>query len=50
MWYPLVQAAKWLGVPPWELEDHEDGLFWQMAANASANAEAHAVEMKNKKR
>lgn len=41
-WYPLLAAARWLRVPPWELEAHPDGLYWQMAADAAAGAEAAA--------
>lgn len=49
-WYPLVQAARFLKIAPWELEEHEDGLFWQQVAIAAANAEYHAEAMKNKAR
>lgn len=45
-WYPLVSAARYMGVNPWELE-HQSTL-WIHRAHAAQNAEAHAQEMASK--
>jgi hypothetical protein len=42
-WYPLVRAAKYLGVPPWELADQP--MAWQMIALICEQAEAEAEEI-----
>lgn len=42
-WYPIVAAARYLGVSPWELENAS--LLWMHRAIAAQNAEAHAEEM-----
>lgn len=36
-WWVLIQAAKYLGVPPWDLEQQRP--FWLNAALASLSAE-----------
>lgn len=41
-WYPLVRAARYLGVPPWELAEAEAGPWWTLAAIAAESAEAEA--------
>ena len=45
-WYPLIQAARYLQVPPWELAKQTS--LWKYVAIAAMNAEAHAAEMKRK--
>lgn len=37
-WYPLILAAKYLGVPPWELA--RQPLFWTEVALAAQDAES----------
>jgi hypothetical protein len=32
-WYPVIRAARYLGVPPWELLDQP--IFWQHKALAA---------------
>lgn len=35
-WYPLLKAAKWLGVPPWELVDQPQvWMEWALIADAA---------------
>ena len=46
-WYPLLRAAKYLGVPPWELMDRP--VWWQRIALAAEEAE-HAAEAKASKK
>jgi hypothetical protein len=45
-WYITIQAAKYLGVPPWDLADRP--MAWQEWAVAARNAEA-AAEADNRK-
>jgi hypothetical protein len=51
-WYPLVRAAKYLGVPPWELA--RQPLYWTEVALAAMDAErrarAHAEKRKHSAR
>ncbi len=44
-WYSFILAAKWLGVPPWELFDRPDRLHWITWATIGASAEAEAQKM-----
>ena len=39
-WYPLMRAARWLGVKPWELA--EQPQIWQERALLAENAEIAA--------
>lgn len=43
-WYKVIQAAKYLNVPPWELM--EQPLFWYEKALISMTAEAGAQEQR----
>lgn len=36
-WYPLMRAARYLGVPPWELLDQP--LFWREKALIAAHVD-----------
>lgn len=36
-WYPLIQAARYLGVPPWELAERP--LIWREWALAAMAAD-----------
>ena len=45
-WYPLVAAARYLGVDPWDL--FYQPTYWIHRAVAAQNAEAHAQEMAEK--
>jgi len=45
-WYRLVKAAKYLGVPPWDLAAKP--LTWVHMAEAAQDAEAHARAMLEK--
>lgn len=45
-WYPLIQAAKYLGVPPWDLAAQP--VIWRNWAFASMRAEDHAQKQKGK--
>lgn len=40
MWYRIIRASRFLGVPPWELASAP--LFWLNAAEESMVAEAAA--------
>lgn len=40
-WYGLIRAARYLGVPPWELA--QQPVFWREAALACEEAEASAL-------
>jgi hypothetical protein len=42
--YSWVRAAKYLGVPVWELIERADGLFWKAQAVALENAETLAQQ------
>ncbi len=47
--YPLIQAAKYLGVPPWELM--KQSVYWRIKALTAMKAEYNAqkiLENKNK--
>lgn len=39
-WYPLIRAARYLGVPPWELA--QQPAVWQDWALAAEQAEISA--------
>lgn len=41
-WYTLLRAARYLGVPPWELAERPVG--WQQVALAAEGAESWAQE------
>jgi len=45
-WYPLLKAAQWLHVPPWELAEQPAG--WHEMALIAMNAEGRARETLNK--
>ena len=50
-WYAVIQAAKYLGVPPWELMNQS--LWWQDRAFMSMSAEGEAqdfIEARNKRK
>ncbi|MGZ3677039.1 MAG: hypothetical protein ACXWQR_00545 [Ktedonobacterales bacterium] len=36
-WYYLIRAARYLGVPPWELAERP--IYWMEWANIAQNAE-----------
>jgi len=40
-WYPLLRAARYLGVPPWELA--RQPVTWQRWALAAEEAEGAAA-------
>lgn len=42
--YPWVRAAKYLGVPVWELIERADGQYWKAQAIALGNAETLAQQ------
>lgn len=44
LWYSLVQAAKYLGVPPWELA--KQPVWWMNVALAAQSAESSAGKRK----
>lgn len=46
-WYALVQAAKWLGVAPWELLDKP--IHWLHWGLAGRKAEAGAERTLNER-
>jgi len=46
-WYVLIRAAKFLGVPPWELA--KQPIAWQNLAIAAENIDA-AVEAEMRKK
>lgn len=46
-YYPLIRAAKYLGVAPWELMERSDA--WQHIAYIAEQAEAEAQEIVNKR-
>lgn len=41
-WWVTVKAARYLGVPPWELE--QQPVAWTLVALAAESAEATAQE------
>lgn len=42
-WYPVISAARYLGVPPWELvEQPSEWMDWALAAQ-SAESEARGA-------
>jgi len=43
-WYSLLQAAKYLGVAPWDLM--ERSVWWRDKAVIAASAEAQADDIK----
>lgn len=47
-WYRTIQAARYLGVAPWDLI--EQMAFWEHAAVESMNAEARARKTLSKRR
>ncbi len=38
--YPWIRAAKYLGVPVWDLLKRDDGIWWCNQACAIENAES----------
>lgn len=40
LWFTLIQAARYLGVPPWDLAAKP--AWWVRVALASQSAESHA--------
>lgn len=46
-WYRLIRAAKYLGVPPWDLAAQPH--TWVNMAEAAQDAEAHARAMHEKR-
>jgi hypothetical protein len=46
-WYPVLRAAKYLGVPPWDLAERP--IWWTEIALAAQSAEAAARNQKAKK-
>lgn len=42
LWYRVIRAAKYLGVPPWDLISRS--VYWLQAAEAAASAEAAAEQ------
>lgn len=42
MWYRVIQAARYLGVEPWTLQ--EQAYSWVRMAEEAQAAEAHAEE------
>lgn len=47
IWYRLVKASQYLGVPPWELA--ERGMWWLHVAEEAQGAEAHAQAIAEKR-
>lgn len=47
VWYRLVKAGKYLGVPPWEMA--KVPLFWVLAAEEAQSAEAQAQAQLDKR-
>lgn len=41
-WYPLLRAAKYLGVAPWDLANQP--ILWQQVALVAEAAEAEAKQ------
>lgn len=41
-WYPLLRAAKYLGVAPWDLL--QQPLFWQQKAILAEKVESNVQE------
>ena len=48
--YGYIRAAKYLGVPVWELTERADGRFWMATAIAIENAETLAQQDLSKRR
>lgn len=46
-WYPVMQAAKYLGVAPWELM--EQSIWWRDKALIAMSAENEAQEIRNQR-
>jgi hypothetical protein len=44
LWYSLVQAARYLHVPPWELA--KQPVWWMRVAQAAQGAESVAKQRK----
>jgi len=45
-WYPAIRAARYMGVPPWELHPSVDNALWgevALAAEWAENATARDV-------
>ena len=42
-WYPLMRAARYLGVPPWELL--QQAGIWQTWALTAEGAESEAQDL-----
>jgi len=41
-WYATTRMARLLGIPPWEVEAHPEGLYWGHRMLAAESAERHA--------
>lgn len=46
-WYFVIRAARYLGVPPWELADQP--IFWMRVALAVEGAEAEAEKAREQR-
>jgi hypothetical protein len=46
MWYSLIKAARYLGVPPWDLA--RKPVWWMQIALAAESAENAAQHQKRK--
>lgn len=44
-WFRLIEAARYLGVPPWDLANKP--VFWQEAALVAKDSIAWAVQQQN---
>lgn len=47
-WYPLLKAAKYLGVAPWDLA--KQPMWWTEIALAARGAEAYASAQQAKRK
>lgn len=47
LWYTLIVAARYLGVPPWELEDQP--MVWLNRALTAQSLEAEADAIREKR-
>ncbi len=46
-WYPIIQAAKYLGCNPWELMG--ESIYWKDKALIAISAENEAQKIINKR-
>lgn len=47
LWYRVIQASRYLGVAPWDLE--QVPLYWLERAEAAQAAEAHGERERAKR-